>query len=74
MGSFLAARISKNLGSVKAPNAIIVTFIYFFILAVCNTYEDFPLPVGPRIALRPGLIMPLKNKHLDDLAAFHSNV
>lgn len=26
-----------------------------------NTHEDFPLPVGPRMAFRPGLMMPLQD-------------
>lgn len=26
-----------------------------------ETHEDFPLPVGPRMALRPGLIIPLQD-------------
>lgn len=28
-----------------------------------DTHEDFPLPVGPRIALRPGLIIPLRDNN-----------
>lgn len=28
-----------------------------------GTYDDFPLPVGPRIAFRPGLIIPLQDNN-----------
>lgn len=36
-------------------------FNVFFIGDQCDTHEDFPLPVGPRIALRPGLKIPLQD-------------
>lgn len=32
---------------------------------VGDTHEDFPLPVGPRIALRPGLIIPLQDNNTE---------
>lgn len=33
----------------------------FFLRDQCETDVDFPLPVGPRIALRPGLMIPLQD-------------
>lgn len=35
----------------------------FYLRDQSGTHEDFPLPVGPRIALRPGLIIPLQDNN-----------
>ena len=39
-------------------------FVLFFHLFLdwSITHEDFPLPVGPRIAFKPGLIIPLQSQ------------
>ena len=50
-------------------------FVRFNVLMSQCTYEDFPLPVGPKIAFKPGRMIPLKKRERErDLIRVNSLV
>ena len=62
-GSFLAASTSRNLE--KNPSGLVMDYTYlsyglnYSEKCFRNTHDDFPLPVAPMMAFKPGFIIPL---------------
>ena len=54
-----------NISTTNTGDYYIFVTIFLLWYQFIDTHEDFPLPVGPRIALRPGLIIPLRDNNTE---------